>query len=417
MLKVIDRLRKLRSALTVPTLADAIHETTAEANLAAHRATWLRACYTRLGAEYAPRVHTAPADGDLDRAALRFGRSVYLADINQDRPETVADTIAEKIRGAQPADDDQEPGGADPLDDERMDGVRWSYPVRLPIHLIEAWPFWECADGSLDDDERVPVRVGSFAEVNVSDVDTGGTLRVVRPLRLPGMNEDGEIAARDMTPGHFERVAAGKWQFSDDRGHSWHRLQEWSGGMPAVGVRPDSIWRPAIFAQLPQDEAATEEPSDVLRRAGAYVRITAIEELDEAGELELVVAVNGVPGSVWVSRQWWAAATPKEWLTDGDRQHSITASERDRAQELAAAALAILLPHIEGEPTRVDVAAQLAVDALVENCNRARAHAVASATKLAGAQEAAAKLSRLYDVLGVDSLDAAIAAAIALAGE
>lgn len=129
-----------------------------------------------------------------------------------------------------------------PLDDPRMDGETWIWAdvlLRSP-EWLDAWPAWERWNNGCN-----PVVVVHPTYSDVRDSNEG--LAQWRPLRLPGMNERGEIAAKDMTPEHFARV--NEWQWTSAEG--WRTMpsatiEDVDPGGPGF----EELWRPAIFAKL-----------------------------------------------------------------------------------------------------------------------------------------------------------------------
>lgn len=153
----------------------------------------------------------------------------------------------------------------DPLDDPHMDGETWIAIENVTQNMLDAWPVWQWQRWP---DSR-PGRVGyisAWVAGRTAKGMGGMVLRegcygvgYLRPLRLPGMNSRGEIAAKDMTQAHFDRVPEWQWRAqctdADNGSHVW---RSWAGGfggygMVHVGDYVGEVWRPAIFSQLDEE--------------------------------------------------------------------------------------------------------------------------------------------------------------------
>lgn len=150
------------------------------------------------------------------------------------------------------------------LDDPRMSGETWLDAADVTQAILDAWPVWSYkAPGG------TPILMLATKARSLLWEDAW-QLRPLRPLRLPGMNERGEIAAGNMTPEHFERVREWQWRLAGEGPRSWSGVRD----QPSMAtVRASEVWRPAIFAQLDEPAPADEPTYHCDQARGFMVRL------------------------------------------------------------------------------------------------------------------------------------------------
>lgn len=178
--------------------------------------------------DHASEARRAGINDDVESAAAHAADAVRVL------------TLAHDTGEAKPAEPDIHAGI---LADPRMDGETWNTARSVTQDMLDAWPVWEtCGDpGAVS---FMPVIKPSLEEVHAA------SLVFWRPLRLPGMNRDGEIPATAMTQWHF--VRANKWEWGDmeEVPRMWHSLP-WQPLMSDVDVlNGHELWRPTIFAEV-----------------------------------------------------------------------------------------------------------------------------------------------------------------------
>jgi hypothetical protein len=142
-----------------------------------------------------------------------------------------------------------------PLDDPRMDGTAWIPARYVTQAMLDAWPVWES-------------RVSGMPDLWLDaahDLPPGfGHPYQRRPLRLSGMNEQGEIRACDMTPAHFDRVSSWQWK-SDAREEPWQATNPGENHVEYCDTSdsPPEMWRPTAFARLDKAELEAQELSEL----------------------------------------------------------------------------------------------------------------------------------------------------------
>lgn len=126
------------------------------------------------------------------------------------------------------------------LNSPRMSGDVWLDPETVTQEERDAWPVWEFAPGP----ENPPVVHPQ--QFLIAGEPQFGSWGKVRPLRLPGMNELGEIHADNMTFDHLRAVEHWQWL-------PWSR-NEWVDidSKDVVDVGLGRRWRPALFGRGPR---------------------------------------------------------------------------------------------------------------------------------------------------------------------
>lgn len=128
------------------------------------------------------------------------------------------------------------------LDLPEMGGVFWTSFREVTQAMLDAWPIWE----EWPIWERFGDRIQLLLLRDVGQLHEGSSFR---PLRLPGMvDEKGCIAAKDMTPEHFERVK--DWQRCSGPYPEWKTVTGCSMDDVETALDLDECWRPLSFAQL-----------------------------------------------------------------------------------------------------------------------------------------------------------------------
>ena len=112
-----------------------------------------------------------------------------MADMRVD-PDGAADVLSDIVEKLAPDD----PMLADP----RMDGKTWMGVLHVTWEAAKAWPVWE---------HRQAQGATSTVLSNISSEQYRRWSGSVRPLRLPGMDANGVVKAKDMTADHFARCA------------------------------------------------------------------------------------------------------------------------------------------------------------------------------------------------------------------
>jgi hypothetical protein len=196
-----------------------------------------------------------------------------------------------------------------------MNGETWMHGDGVTQAMLDTWPVWECSAGN-----GLPSSLHVVREIGDLPADDDA----VRPLRMPGMNEQGEIKGSDIqSQEHFERVR--EWQY---RGAEWP-WTTFQGGwwyLRQNKLAKQLTFRPAIFAGLDKEpEPEPVEPEwktvDSRARKGLLCAIVnaGLEQstYQENAQGDARLVVEGRSEIPIVLRSWdWGAVWPRIYQED-----------------------------------------------------------------------------------------------------
>ena len=271
------------------------------------------------------QVASAPASTP-DSDPLVLGGQFYASEIDAMADEAKRQHEAGKVAST----------STSVLDDPRMGGNHWLSTDFIYSRRLQAWRVWEFDSGNGD---PVKIQIDPTMALVRAFPDSR-----FRPLRLPGMNEHGEVAARDMTPAHFERVREWQVYLPDSGWRGWGGIIGHTFTMMHVNSNwPGEKWRPAVFAQLDEQPAPAPAPPPAPKSPRVYIAGSS-KHTDRARMLAAQLECHGI----LPTERWWdhIDANRAIGIADGDLMpEAARAYAEDDLAAVDAADALILLPE------------------------------------------------------------------------